>query len=231
MSTQELSHEVQGKGAVTIVHFENRDTEEPFAPYLENYVKEAQHLLPSLSRSINISFEDRDNFGEDGIDGFAKSKDTIGIGVDGSNKDRDCQKEKLRPLVLHEAFHITQGFTYEAGQFSALDAAIYEGCATIFEREYANSTPKHGDYSRESPAKLQEWLAAIRGITADQYFEESGETWRKWAFYDAETDESWKIYKTGTWLVDTILQQGSLDIIDLQGMSAAAVLALYEPSK
>jgi hypothetical protein len=141
----------------------------------------------------------------------------IGIRID--QEDRAPQFARIGTVVKHEGYHIGQGF-YNSEPCSALEAAIYEGCATIFERDYLDSEPKYADYSMHDEKTLQSWFDEIKTITADQYFEPSGETWRKWAFYDPETDASWRIYKTGTWVVENVMRKTGLNAIELNSLSA-----------
>lgn len=155
--------------------------------------------------------------------GSALSRGSMKIGIRLDQEDRSTQFNRIKPVIFHEGYHIGQGF-YNSNPCSAIEAAIYEGCATVFERTYTDSTPKWGDYSMHDDETLHTWLEEIKTITADQYFEPTGDTWRKWAFYDPETKESWKIYKVGTWIVENALRKEELDIIDLNTMSADEIL-------
>lgn len=218
-------HEHQSELSVSVAAFENEAVERLFLDEIHTAYTELRQLLPKLPSKLKVIFGTNYDYGEDGITGSAVSSDEMKIGIDESIEDRTRQHAKIRSLVFHEGYHIAQEF-HLASQFSALESAIYEGCATIFEREYAGSTPKWGDYSKEDTSTLQRWRDAMKDISAEQYFEPSGETWKKWAFYDPETDESWRIYKVGTWLVENILKENDLDIVDLNSMTASEILAL-----
>lgn len=210
---------------ITVEHFENEDVERLFIEEINTAYEELRTLLPQLPKQIRIIFGTSYDYGEDGATGSSISSDLIRIGINPDVEDRSRQHAKMRQLVFHEGYHVAQGFDMDS-RFSALDSAVYEGCATVFEREYAHSTPKWGNYQKEDATTLQRWYNEMSGITADQYFEESGETWQKWAFYDPETDESWRVYKVGTWIVDQVLAQSKYTILDLCSMSAEEIRSL-----
>lgn len=166
------------------------------------------------------------DYGESGVTGSAISIDSIKIGINPDVQNRTKQHAKVRSIVFHEGYHVAQGF-HLGQEFSVLESAVYEGCATVFERDYAQSSPKWGDYREEGEEKLRQWYDAMRLIAAEQYFEPSGETWRKWAFYDPETDESWRVYKVGTWIVDDVMSKSGLSHIELNGMTAGQILDIW----
>lgn len=215
----------QSETSVSVVSFENEAIERLFLDEIHTSYTELRQLLPKLPSRLKVIFGTNYDYGEDGVTGSAVSSDEMKIGIDERIEDRTRQHTKIHSLVFHEGYHMAQEF-HLASQFSAVESAIYEGCATIFEREYTESTPKWADYSKEDPATLQRWYDIMKDISAEQYFEPSGETWQKWAFYDPETDESWRIYKVGTWIVEDILRKKNLDIIDLSPMTAKEILAL-----
>lgn len=218
-------HEHKPELLVSVATFENESVERLFIDEIHAAYSELKQLLPKLPNQLKVIFGTNYDYGEDGVTGSAVSSDEMKIGIDESAEDRTKQHAKIRSLVFHEGYHMSQGF-HLGSQFSALESAIYEGCATVFEREYTGSTPKWGDYSKEDIATLQRWYDVMKDISAEQYFEPSGETWKKWAFYDPETDESWRVYKVGTWLVENILKENDLDIVNLNSMTASEILAL-----
>ena len=218
-------HEHQSELSISVSAFENEPVERLFLDEIHAAYTELRQLLSKLPNQLKVTFGTNYDYGEDGVTGSAVSSDEMKIGIDKSVEDRTRQHAKIRSLVFHEGYHMAQEF-HLASQFSAVESAVYEGCATIFEREYAGSTPKWGDYSKEDTDTLQRWYDAMKNISAEQYFEPSGETWKKWAFYDPETDESWRVYKVGTWLVENILKENDLDIVDLSSMTASEILAL-----
>lgn len=208
---------------IKVLSFEDQAVNSLFLPKIKESYDELKILLPNLPETLNIEFGANYDYGEDGVTGSALSSNSMKIGIRINQEDRTSQFARIRPVVMHEGYHIGQGF-YNSDPCSALEAAVYEGCATVFERDYLESAPKWADYSMHDEATLQHWLDEVKTITADQYFESSGETWRKWAFYDAETDASWRIYKIGTWLVDAVIRKTGFDAIKLNSLSANEIM-------
>lgn len=213
--------------SVNVTSFEDKEVNSLFLPKINETYDNLKTLLPRLPSTINISFGTNYPYGEDGVTGSALSSNSMKIGTRIDQDDRTGQFERIKPVIFHEGYHIGQGF-YNSDPCSAIEAAIYEGCATIFEREYANSSPDWGDYSMHSEKTLSTWLKEIKTITADQYFEPSGDTWRKWAFRDPETNESWRVYKVGTWIVENVMRKTKLSVIELNEMSAHEILGRFE---
>ena len=216
MSAEKKSVNIE---SIHVLNFENQAVNSLFLPMIKESYDELRALLPHLPETMNIDFGTNYDYGEDGVTGSALSPNSMKIGIRIDQDDRTLQYARIRPVVMHEGYHIGQGF-YNSEPCSALEAAVYEGCATIFERDYVGFSPKWADYSMHDERTLRNWLNEIKTITADQYFEPSGETWRKWAFYDAETDASWRIYKTGTWLVEAVMRKTGLNALELNNLSA-----------
>lgn len=212
---------------ITVSQFEDEVLESQFLHEISESYRELKILLPKLPETLQIYFGTNYDYGESGVTGSAIDADSIKIGIDPSVEDRNKQHDKMRSIVFHEGYHIAQGF-HLGKEFSALESAVYEGCATVFERDFAYSAPQWGDYHKESEEKLRQWYESMKSITAEQYFESSGETWRKWAFYDSETDESWRIYKVGTWIVDDVMSRKGFSAVDLNSMTAEEILAVWE---
>lgn len=214
-----LENKSGGLETINVLSFENQAVNSLFLPKIEESYNELRMLLPHLPETMNIEFGTNYDYGDDGVTGSALSANSMKIGIRIDQEDRASQFARIRSVVMHEGYHVGQGF-YNSTPCSALEAAVYEGCATVFERDYLESSPKWADYSMHDKDTLQSWLDEIKTITADQYFEPSGETWRKWAFYDPETDTSWRIYKTGTWLVEAVIRTTGLNAIELNTLTA-----------
>jgi len=210
--------------SIASIIFENETIEAPFLKDIDESYGELRTLLPTLPEKVHIIFGTNYDYGDDGVTGSAVSPDAIQVGIDGQATDRARQHNSIRPLIFHEGYHMAQGF-HLGSTYSALESAIYEGCATIFERDVAGSTPRWANYSKEGEATLQRWLDEISKISAEQYFEPTGETWRKWAFYDPDTDESWRIYKVGTWLVEKVTAQENKTIIELNSKTSEEIMS------
>lgn len=207
---------------INVLSYEDGGINKLFEPLIMSAYEEARYLLPKLPQVINIEFGTNYPYGEDGVTGSALSPDSMKIGIRIDQDDRTSQYRKVKQVVMHEAYHIGQGF-YNSKPCSALEAAIYEGCASVFEKEYLSIAAKWTNYAQHTDEELFGWLEQIKNINADQYFESSGETWRKWAFFDPDTGESWRIYKTGTWLIEKIIAKNDVNSLELNDLNAEQI--------
>lgn len=209
---------------IRIIHFSDENFERQFVPSIKDAYAKATELLGNIPVSVNIKFTDNGASPDTGVGAFTVSPEQINLAVYKDFKDRALQQKHLTGVVLHEAFHIQQGFTNDKAPFTAIDSAIYEGCAVAFEREYAKMDVIYVDYSAHSEVELQRWLAEIRelGIT---YFTNQ-EVWQKWAFFHPEYNQKWLIYHVGSWLVDRILKQKNLTVLDVKNMTPSEILNL-----
>ena len=212
---------------IEVIHYEEKSTEEPFVPMIEKSYEEVRGYLTHIPDPVKIYFDDEDRvIPELGVGGFALSRDTITLSVQKDFEDKVAQAKNLHGTIFHESFHLAQHYTGADGYHPAVNAAIYEGCAEVFEREYTESNSIVGDYSAHSQQELEAWLEALKEV-GSSYFEEEG-VWEKWAFYNEELKQRWIVYKTGTWLVDRVLKETGLDILDLQDKSAEEILGLHD---
>lgn len=173
-----------------------------------------------------IKFTDTGASEDTGVGGFAQSSHQLNLSVLENYDDTVTQHKNLRGVVYHELLHIRQGFTYDNAPFTALEAAVYEGCAVTFEQQYADAPASYADYDQYSEEKIKGWLDEIRSVGV-AYFQDKA-VWEKWAFYHPEYEQKWLIYIVGSWLVQGILKKKNLDVLDLRDMSAKQVLALDE---
>lgn len=197
-------------------------------PTLEKSYAEMRKLLPELPEAIDIWLIHDFPLDSSGVSGFAYSPSIITIDFNPDFADKQLQQKALRATVFHEAYHLVQGHTGEDGSAvytSALDSAIYEGMATVFERKYANLKEPYGDYSTTDESLLQKWQSELTKITPEGFIAEDGKLWRQWAFYDESDDYGWKLYKTGAWIVDRYLEKSGEDILDIVHMPAADIAA------
>lgn len=209
---------------IDVINYSNQTFEFPFTPTVNGAYKDVQKLLDNIPEVLQVKFTDNGGSDVTGVGGFAFSRSQINLAVLDTFADREVQKANLRSTVFHESFHIQQGFTYSDSPFTALDAAVYEGSAIAFEREYAKNDAVYGDYSTHTDEQLKGWLSEIKSV-GTRYFEDE-ETWHRWAFYHPEYDQKWIIYKVGSWLVDRILSTNNLDILDLKDKTAQQIVAL-----
>ena len=204
--------------------FSNKAFESQFVPLVEEAYAEASGLLGGVpTDTLRVQFKQ----GADettGVGGFTHSEEHINLTVLEGYEDSEVQRGNLRGTVFHEALHAWQGFTYEKAPFTALEAAIYEGCALVFERQYAGAAAAYGDYSQYSEEELGGWLDEIRSIGTAYY--EDTTVWQEWASYHPKYEQKWLIYKVGSWFIDRTLNKNQLDLLDLKDMTADQIISL-----
>lgn len=201
------------------------------AETVEQSYEELRRLLPELPEDLTIWLDNGSLIPETGDGGYAYAPDIMTLSFDPGFADKAAQRRSLGQTVFHEGFHIVQGFTQEgsrATRETALDSAIYEGCATVFEQRYAGSRRLWGDYAQHDEATLEKWREGLLAIPAAAYVANTDNVWQRWAFYDHETGERWRVYKVGTWLVERALQESGKDIIDLRTWTSADIRALLQ---
>ncbi len=176
-------------------------------PKLATYYDEARRYFPNLPPAMKIYFDNWGLVPEQGTGGQAYSPDIMTVSFDTEYVDKDRQLVFLRQTFLHECFHIAQGFTVQSGKFSGLDSALYEGMATVFERDVLGGAPEYGNYQTTDANQLSAWCDELTRIDATAYNSSDGDVpiWQRWAFYDKESGERWRLYRVGTWLVDRYL--------------------------
>ncbi|MBC7868738.1 hypothetical protein H7X69_00975 [Candidatus Saccharibacteria bacterium] len=213
---------------IEVIHYTDPVVQKKLERPLGGFYNQARALLPGLPENMKLFVKEQQITEEIGTSGFAYSHDIINLEFDKNFPDQHAQMVDLRGTIFHESYHIKQSYTLshlaERGPLAMIETSIYEGCATVFEREHAGTKPLFGDYKQHSPDELDAWLNKIRSIKNGF----SRNDWEKWAFYNPELKEKWIIYKLGTHVVDKVLSDGSLDILDLQDKSAKDILALAD---
>ncbi len=209
---------------IEVIHYQNEAIEKPLEAIISESYNEVCKLLPKLPKKIRIYFGNYRFVPESGVGGFAYAHDIITISIDPDFKDRKKQSDDIRPTVFHESFHIFQNYTGESGPFSAIDNAVYEGMATVFEREYCGIWQPYGDYRKTSEEKLKGWVKDLRQLSLEDF----KNTYNDWKFFHPKLKEPWIVYKAGTWMADEVLRKYKLGILDLSSKTAAEVLCLYD---
>jgi len=187
---------------------------------IEKFYAEACTLLPELPD--DITFQDNNNLIIPGYPtgGFTASPSLVKLGVDSNWPDASELAAGLRATILHEAYHVVQGYSGEASKkhpFSAIESAVYEGCATVFARQYAGKTPGWAQYEDEQT--MLSWFKELCGVA-------DGQDYKNLRFFDPATGRRWVVYKTGVFIVDRALQMSGLDITELRLKSINEVLEL-----
>jgi len=209
---------------IDVIHYQNKSIEKPLEADIAEYYDEVRKLLPALPETIKIYFGDYGVIPESGVGGYSYAHDIITISIDINFKDRKKQFDEIRSTIFHESFHIFQNYTGESGPFSAIENAIYEGMATVFEREYCGIWQPYGDYRETSEEKLKLWAKDLQQLSIEDF----QNNYSDWKFFHPKLKERWIVYKVGTWIADQVLQKHKLNILNLSTESAAEVLNLYK---
>jgi hypothetical protein len=210
---------------IEVIHYQNQQVERLIEEDISRYYDEARQLLPSIPETVKIYFSDYGILDYCGVGGYAYASDIITVSVDPVFSDKVTQLSAIRPTIFHESFHLFQDFTGESQTYTALEGAVYEGMATVFEREHADVFEPYGDYRQTSAIKLKTWAKQLKAFGPEFQNEE---IYRAWKFFHPELKEQWIAYKVGTWITDQVLAKQNLTIMDLSTKSAAEVLKLYE---
>lgn len=96
---------------------------EPHRPHIETYYAKARSLLPELPE--HMSFQDNNDLIIPGYPtgGYAFSPSTIKLGIDDTWEDKAALADDLRGTILHETYHIVQGYT---GEVIRIDTTNFE---------------------------------------------------------------------------------------------------------
>lgn len=195
------------------------DDERLIESKLEIWNREVRELLPMLSPELQVVFDNGYLINETGAGGFAHSRDSVVLAFDPSYSDKHAQMENLKGSYFHEAYHTVQGFVGDDDQkISAIHNAVYEGAATVFERERAGSNPPWADYSIfEEPMEV---VSEVADLPMDY-------DWEQWKFYHPDRNERWILYRLGVYIVDRALSLNpELKIEDLAHREPADILEL-----
>lgn len=185
-----------------------------------------RELLPELSENLQLYVYDENIIPETGTGGYAFSPTILSLAINNDFADKKRQEAALIGTIFHESYHLVQGHTgnnTQATYKSALDSAIYEGSATIFERKYAGTQPLFGNYSMHTKDELQRWRDTLASISSNDWLKNDAELWRRWSFYDTDDNQRWKAYKVGTWLTEEYLRKTGKDICELRNTPASDV--------
>lgn len=183
---------------------------------------EANKQLPSVSSFLNIvvgPLEPYETVKETGDMGITYSEEYISIGFDYMVPHGASElKATLRTTTLHEMVHAVSYVHVEAWKPAPLQAVVYEGLATVFEKQHGHNPPLWSQY--EDDATMQEWLAEIKKLPVDV---------KNFDFLFNHPDgRKWVIYKTGTWMIEKLLAANKHSLHDLVKMPHEDVIALFE---
>lgn len=171
--------------------------------YFEHWHGEVKGLLPTLPDNIAYKFDNHLLIEGEGVGGFASAVDTITLAFDPDYNDKEEQLKKFKGTFFHECFHLVQGYTgdkvdMDVAVLPAIHSAIYEGAATVFEREKTGSNPFWGQYPDKDTTLS--WISQIKDLSADY-------DWKKWKWFNPDNNEPNIMYRAGTFIVDDYLSK------------------------
>lgn len=210
---------------IEVINYQNELVERSFEKKISQYYDEARKLLPTIPETIKIYFSDYGILEDTGIGGYAYAHDIITVSINPDFEDKDKQEAAIRPTIFHESFHLCQNYTGEGPNYTALEGAVYEGMATVFEGMYADTFEPYGDYDQATTDKLKKWIEELQKFGPEYYDDEK--IYSAWKFYHPELKEQWIAYKVGTWITDQVLKNNKLTILDLSTKTAEDILKLY----
>ena len=199
----------------------NRNIEKHLRKQLELWNPELKQLLPDLPEKTEIVFDNNFLISLTGTGGFAISKSKIALAFDlNFSGDKTKQLLNFKGAYFHESYHLIQKFTGDTApkDLSAINNAIFEGAATVFEREKASTNPPWGIY--EGRETMMGWVKEIKSLP-NKY------NWGKYKFYDEAGGRRWVMYKVGTFIADEVLRQHpDITIENLATMKPRKILKL-----
>lgn len=192
---------------------EDRDV---LTPLLDTWRDEVRALLGDASTPSKIVFNNYFLIPETGTGGFADHDNVLVLAFDPNFPDREAQLKSLRSSYFHESYHIVQQWLGDT-VLPAIDEAILEGAATVFERDRTDSTPLWGVYD-DNDQYMKGLVAQVLNLPSDYDVQ-------KWKYLDEETNEKWILYKVGVYIVDmTLKNKPSLTIESIATMSSSEIL-------
>lgn len=178
-----------------------------------------KNLLPMLSGSLNIAIRPyfQGIIPEYGSGARTWDSEFIEIWIDktvpyGAEK----MLESIYQATLHECNHAARWNSIGEDN-RIIESAIFEGLATVFERNYAKFQPLYANY--ENDAQMLSWYEEIFAAGSD---------WSKRdeLFFYHSDGRRWIAYKTGTWIVDKASRNSGKIVTDLTIMSADEIIKL-----
>ena len=158
---------------------------------------------------------------ETGETGAAMPPDAIMWTVDPQrNGGVDAIAQKwLRASLFHELHHLARAASQP--RKTLVDQAIYEGMATVFERDVAGADAPWGAY----PQNVAQWADELTHLPPDSSV-------RDW-LYTHPDGRRWIGIKVGAYWVDNAMRKSGRSMKDLTTASTDEILSLagIEPSR
>lgn len=180
---------------------------------------EIRALLPSLPAQIEVIVKVGTHvLPATGDHGFAATPHRVVWTADGSLPGGvvGIAEHQLRPTLFHELHHLARGWVksnYRIG-VRLIDAAVSEGLATAFERDFGGRTAPWASYPPDTSA----WVEELMGLPA-------GASYKNWMFHHPD-GRRWIGYRAGTFVADRAMAASGRSSADLAMASTSEVLRL-----
>ena len=175
---------------------------------------EVRALLPALRTRLNLVVSTGTSvIPETGEVGSTTSPDTVHWTVDPGRDVCVVAAEHLRHMLFHELHHCARLLAVPSYLTEDwYDGAVFEGLATVFERE-AGWSPPWGDYPTD---EIAAWAAELFAQPVDH-------TFNHWKFQHPD-GRRWISYRVGTWVVDEAVQRSGRSAAELVGEPTEAIV-------
>ena len=213
MSARAINVEFSG------VEFSNEERS-VIASIAETTETEVREVLPTLDLNLVLVVKTGTFVIEQtGETGKALSPGTIQWTVDNSRPEGviAIARAHLRHTLFHEFHHLVRRWLIEGGdpthRASFVGAAISEGMATAFARDFGGERAPWADY----PDDIEAWVEEIRRLPTNGY------RYDHWMFRHPD-GRQWIGYRAGTYLVDRAMRASGKNAVELSTTPAKDIL-------
>ncbi|MGH8397322.1 MAG: DUF2268 domain-containing putative Zn-dependent protease [Gammaproteobacteria bacterium] len=178
---------------------------------------EVRALLPSLPEHIEVAAQTgKCVIQQTGDMGTAVSPERVVWIVDGSRKGKvvGVAPRHLCPTLFHEFHHLARGWVKSNYNHtpSIIDAAISEGLATAFERDFGGREAPWASY----PTDAARWLEELLALPPNANYSD-------WMFHHPD-GRSWIGYRAGTFVTDHAMAASGRSSAELVATSSTELL-------
>lgn len=195
-----------------------------FTKILDQAEKDVRNLLPGLSQHLTFTvWPTSQVIPETGETAATVDTSWIRFSIDPNHKRSldEIVDTELRRTFFHEAHHATRIKTEQWGE-SLVSDAIFEGSATVFERDFTDGEPLWGQYD---PEVIEDWTADFLSAQNDRSKKQ------EW-FIKHPDGRRWIAYKVGTYIVDQALMHNSSETAaTLVNVSSAKILEMSQVAR
>lgn len=199
-------------------------TKEKLENVARKAVQDASELLPPLSPHFNLTIQ----FSKEtemmiegkGFSAMTLSDEWVSICIDPKIiLGAKGLLNELHVMLMHEYLHASRMYVLdEPYNPDPVGSAIEEGLSVIFEQDISGEEVPWGKH--EDDVTMRKWFDEISKLPADV---------RDYEYLiDHPDGRRWIIYKTGTWIIQKILDDGKLKFNDLVRMPHQEILTEYE---